>query len=356
MKTPESDQKNNTSANTLTYRDAGVDIDAGEQLVKNIKPLAKKTNRPGLLGGLGGFGALFEIPKTFKNPVLVTGTDGVGTKLKLANELNRHDTIGIDLVAMSVNDILVQGAEPLFFLDYFSCGKLNVDLATSVIGGIARGCEISNCALIGGETAEMPGMYPGDEYDLAGFAVGAVEKEKILTGAEIDAGDTILGLASSGAHSNGYSLIRKIIASSGTDLNEKIGDRTLADLVLEPTRIYVPSVLKALKTDTIKGLAHITGGGLVENIPRILPDHTVAEIQLGSWSRPALFDWLQKAGHVEVLEMNRVFNCGIGMVVICDKSNTTALKELLAKLGEQVFEIGTIRQRNGNEHQTQLIS
>ncbi|MEK9768173.1 MAG: phosphoribosylformylglycinamidine cyclo-ligase, partial [Betaproteobacteria bacterium] len=256
MKTPESDQKNNTSANTLTYRDAGVDIDAGEQLVKNIKPLAKKTNRPGLLGGLGGFGALFEIPKTFKNPVLVTGTDGVGTKLKLANELNRHDTIGIDLVAMSVNDILVQGAEPLFFLDYFSCGKLNVDLATSVIGGIARGCEISNCALIGGETAEMPGMYPGDEYDLAGFAVGAVEKEKILTGAEIDAGDTILGLASSGAHSNGYSLIRKIIASSGTDLNEKIGDRTLADLVLEPTRIYVPSVLKALKTDTIKGLAH----------------------------------------------------------------------------------------------------
>ncbi|MEK9962967.1 MAG: phosphoribosylformylglycinamidine cyclo-ligase [Betaproteobacteria bacterium] len=356
MKTPESDQKNNTSANTLTYRDAGVDIDAGEQLVKNIKPLAKKTNRPGLLGGLGGFGALFEIPKTFKNPVLVTGTDGVGTKLKLANELNRHDTIGIDLVAMSVNDILVQGAEPLFFLDYFSCGKLNVDLATSVIGGIARGCEISNCALIGGETAEMPGMYPGDEYDLAGFAVGAVEKEKILTGAEIDAGDTILGLASSGAHSNGYSLIRKIIASSGTDLNEKIGDRTLADLVLEPTRIYVPSVLKALKTDTIKGLAHITGGGLVENIPRILPDHTVAEIQLGSWSRPALFDWLQGAGNVEVLEMNRVFNCGIGMVVICDKSNSTALKELLSKLGEQVFEIGTIRQRNGNEHQTQLIS
>ncbi len=356
MKTPESDQKNNTSANTLTYRDAGVDIDAGERLVKNIKPLAKKTNRPGLLGGLGGFGALFEIPKTFKNPVLVTGTDGVGTKLKLANELNRHDTIGIDLVAMSVNDILVQGAEPLFFLDYFSCGKLNVDLATSVIGGIARGCEISNCALIGGETAEMPGMYPGDEYDLAGFAVGAVEKEKILTGAEIDAGDTILGLASSGAHSNGYSLIRKIIASSGTDLNEKIGDRTLADLVLEPTRIYVPSVLKALKTDTIKGLAHITGGGLVENIPRILPDHTVAEIQLGSWSRPALFDWLQGAGNVEVLEMNRVFNCGIGMVVICDKSNSTALKELFMKLGEQVFEIGTIRQRNGNEHQTQLIS
>ncbi len=356
MKTPESDQKNNTSANTLTYRDAGVDIDAGEQLVKNIKPLAKKTNRPGLLGGLGGFGALFEIPKTFKNPVLVTGTDGVGTKLKLANELNRHDTIGIDLVAMSVNDILVQGAEPLFFLDYFSCGKLNVDLATSVIGGIARGCEISNCALIGGETAEMPGMYPGDEYDLAGFAVGAVEKEKILTGAEIDAGDTILGLASSGAHSNGYSLIRKIIASSGTDLNEKIGDRTLADLVLEPTRIYVPSVLEALRTDTIKGLAHITGGGLVENIPRILPDHTVAEIQLGSWSRPALFDWLQGAGNVEVLEMNRVFNCGIGMVVICDKSNSTALKELFMKLGEQVFEIGTIRQRNGNEHQTQLIS
>lgn len=356
MKTPESDQKNNILANTLTYRDAGVDIDAGERLVKNIKPLAKKTNRPGLLGGLGGFGALFEIPKTFKNPVLVTGTDGVGTKLKLANELNRHDTIGIDLVAMSVNDILVQGAEPLFFLDYFSCGKLNVDLATSVIGGIARGCEISNCALIGGETAEMPGMYPGDEYDLAGFAVGAVEKEKILTGAEIEAGDTILGLASSGAHSNGYSLIRKIIASNGIDLNEKIGDRALADLVLEPTRIYVSSVLEALKTDTIKGLAHITGGGLVENIPRILPDHTVAEIQLGSWSRPALFDWLQRAGHVEVLEMNRVFNCGIGMVVICDKSNTTALKELLAKLGEQVFEIGTIRQRNGNEHQTQLIS
>ena len=340
----------------LSYKGAGVDIDAGEELVKNIKPLAAKTKRDGLVGGIGGFGALFEIPKHFKQPVLVTGTDGVGTKLRLALDIERHNTIGIDLVAMSVNDILVQGAEPLFFLDYFSCGKLDVERATEVVSGIAKGCELSGCALIGGETAEMPGMYAGEEYDLAGFAVGAVEKTKIITGEHISTGDALLGLGSSGAHSNGYSLIRKILTKSNAKLDQKLADRTLGDLLIEPTRIYVGSILNALKTEQIKGLAHITGGGIIENIPRILPEHLAAEVDLKSWPRSELFHWLQAKGNVDDEEMLRVFNCGIGMVVVCAAEQSQALGQILESTGETVFHIGTIVKRKGTEHQTRLIN
>jgi phosphoribosylformylglycinamidine cyclo-ligase len=340
----------------LSYKGAGVDIDAGEELVKNIKPLAAKTKRDGLVGGIGGFGALFEIPKHFKQPILVTGTDGVGTKLRLALEIERHNTIGIDLVAMSVNDILVQGAEPLFFLDYFSCGKLDVERATEVVSGIAKGCELSGCALIGGETAEMPGMYAGEEYDLAGFAVGAVEKTKIITGEHISTGDALLGLGSSGAHSNGYSLIRKILTKSNAKLDQKLADRTLGDLLIEPTRIYVGSILNALKTEQIKGLAHITGGGIIENIPRILPEHLAAEVDLKSWPRSELFQWLQAKGNVDDEEMLRVFNCGIGMVVVCAAEQSQALGQILESTGETVFHIGTIVNRKGTEHQTRLIN
>lgn len=340
----------------LSYKGAGVDIDAGEELVKNIKPLAAKTKRDGLVGGIGGFGALFEIPKHFKQPILVTGTDGVGTKLRLALDIECHNTIGIDLVAMSVNDILVQGAEPLFFLDYFSCGKLDVERATEVVSGIAKGCELSGCALIGGETAEMPGMYAGEEYDLAGFAVGAVEKTKIITGEHISTGDALLGLGSSGAHSNGYSLIRKILTKSNAKLDQKLTDRTLGDLLIEPTRIYVGSILNALKTEQIKGLAHITGGGIIENIPRILPEHLAAEVDLKSWPRSELFQWLQANGNVDDEEMLRVFNCGIGMVVVCAAEQSQALGQILESTGETVFHIGTIVNRKGTEHQTRLIN
>lgn len=340
----------------LSYKGAGVDIDAGEELVKNIKPLAAKTKRDGLVGGIGGFGALFEIPKHFKQPILVTGTDGVGTKLRLALDIECHNTIGIDLVAMSVNDILVQGAEPLFFLDYFSCGKLDVERATEVVSGIAKGCELSGCALIGGETAEMPGMYAGEEYDLAGFAVGAVEKTKIITGEHISTGDALLGLGSSGAHSNGYSLIRKILTKSNAKLDQKLADRTLGDLLIEPTRIYVGSILNALKTEQIKGLAHITGGGIIENIPRILPEHLAAEVDLKSWPRSELFQWLQANGNVDDEEMLRVFNCGIGMVVVCAAEQSQALGQILESTGETVFHIGTIVNRKGTEHQTRLIN
>lgn len=340
----------------LSYKGAGVDIDAGEELVKNIKPLAAKTKRDGLVGGIGGFGALFEIPKHYKQPILVTGTDGVGTKLRLALDIGRHNTIGIDLVAMSVNDILVQGAEPLFFLDYFSCGKLDVERATEVVSGIAKGCELSGCALIGGETAEMPGMYAGEEYDLAGFAVGAVERNKIITGDHISTGDALLGLSSSGAHSNGYSLIRKILTKSGTKLDQKVGNQKLGDLLIEPTRIYVSSILNALKTEQIKGLAHITGGGIIENIPRILPEHLAAEIDLKSWPRSELFQWLQANGNVDDEEMLRVFNCGIGMVVICPAEQSVALSQTLESTGETVFRIGTVVNRKGREHQTRLVN
>ncbi|MDD2700333.1 MAG: phosphoribosylformylglycinamidine cyclo-ligase [Sideroxydans sp.] len=340
---------------SLSYRDAGVDIDAGDQLVENIKPYAKRTMRPEVLSGIGGFGGLVEISKKFKEPVLVSGTDGVGTKLKLAFELNRHDTVGIDLVAMSVNDILVQGAEPLFFLDYFACGKLDVPSATDVIKGIAKGCEDSGCALIGGETAEMPGMYPVGEYDLAGFAVGVVEKSKIITGEHIKPGDVVLGMASNGAHSNGYSLVRKIIERSKPDLNARFdGERTLADCIMAPTRLYVKPLLSLMQTITVKGMAHITGGGITENVPRVLPANVVADIDATTWQMPKLFEWLREGGNVEAQEMFRTFNCGIGMVVIVDAADADAAIKQLQEAGETVSRIGTIRTRNGDEHQTQV--
>src|SRR5712692_7779634 len=316
-------------AKELTYRDAGVDIDAGDALVEAIKPLAKRTLRPEVLAGIGGFGALCELPKKYRQPVLVSGTDGVGTKLKLAFELQRHDTVGIDLVAMSANDVLVQGAEPLFFLDYFACGKLDPRVAADVVKGIAEGCELAGCALIGGETAEMPGMYPEGEYDLAGFCVGVVEKERIIDGRLIAPGDVILGLASSGAHSNGYSLIRRIIGEDHLSSD-------LADSLMEPTRIYVKPVLKLAAAVPVKGLAHITGGGLVGNVPRILPKGTKAVIKKATWPRPEIFRWLQQAGNVAEDEMFRVFDCGIGMVMALARDQVATATTLLRREGELV--------------------
>ncbi|KQP17900.1 phosphoribosylformylglycinamidine cyclo-ligase [Pseudorhodoferax sp. Leaf267] len=326
----------------LSYKDAGVDIDAGDALVERIKPLAKKTMREGVLAGIGGFGALFEVPKRYKEPVLVSGTDGVGTKLKLAFEWAMHDTVGIDLVAMSVNDVLVQGAEPLFFLDYFACGKLDVDTAAAVVGGIARGCELSGCALIGGETAEMPGMYPAGEYDLAGFAVGVVEKSKILTGQDVAPGDVVLGLASSGVHSNGFSLVRKCIERASLDLPGTLDGKPFRAAVMEPTRLYVKPVLAALAAHPIKALAHITGGGLLENIPRVLPDGLAAELVQGSWPRSELFAWLQKTAGIDDIEMNRTFNNGIGMVIVVAADQAEATAATLRAAGETVYDIGRI--------------
>ena len=341
-----------TSNVSLSYRDAGVDIDAGDALVEAIKPFAKRTMREGVLKGIGGFGALFEVSKKFKEPVLVAGTDGVGTKLKLAFELNRHDTVGIDLVAMSVNDILVQGAEPLFFLDYFACGKLDVPTATAVIQGVAKGCELAGCALIGGETAEMPSMYPAGEYDLAGFAVGAVEKSKIIDGSSICPGDVVLGLASSGVHSNGYSLVRKIIEVAKPDLDGDFHGRPLADVLMEPTRIYVKPLLALMDAMDIKGMVHITGGGLVENVPRVLQPDLTAVLDSTAWTMPPLFHWLQLHGGVADAEMHRVFNCGIGMIVIVAPENADAACAQLQAAGESVSRVGTIRARVGDEHQT----
>ena len=337
-----------TTPNTpapLSYKDAGVDIDAGDALVERIKPLAKKTMREGVLAGIGGFGALFEVPKRYKEPVLVSGTDGVGTKLKLAFEWSMHDTVGIDLVAMSVNDVLVQGAEPLFFLDYFACGKLDVDTAAAVVGGIARGCELSGCALIGGETAEMPGMYPAGEYDLAGFAVGVVEKSKILTGQNVAAGDVVLGLASSGVHSNGFSLVRKCIERAGADLPATLDGKPFRAAVMEPTRLYVKPVLAALAAHPIKALAHITGGGLLENIPRVLPDGMAAQLTKGSWPRTELFAWLQTTAGIDDIEMNRTFNNGIGMVLVVAPEQAEAVAQTLRDAGESVHTIGKIAAR-----------
>ncbi|RZL62529.1 MAG: phosphoribosylformylglycinamidine cyclo-ligase [Variovorax sp.] len=337
------------SPTPLSYKDAGVDIDAGDALIDRIKPLAKKTMREGVLAGIGGFGALFEVPKRYKEPVLVSGTDGVGTKLKLAFEWNMHDTVGIDLVAMSVNDVLVQGAEPLFFLDYFACGKLDVDTAAAVIGGIARGCELSGCALIGGETAEMPGMYPAGEYDLAGFAVGAVEKSKILTGQDVKPGDVVLGLASAGVHSNGFSLVRKVIEraqqAGGGDLPATLDGQPFKQAVMAPTRLYVKPVLEALGKHPIKALAHITGGGLLENIPRVLPDGTAAHLKKGSWPQTELFSWLQKVAGIDDIEMNRTFNNGIGMVVVIAAAEAAGCAATLRAAGESVHEIGVIAER-----------
>ena len=346
---------NQPSNVSLSYRDAGVDIDAGDALVEAIKPLAKRTMREGVLGGIGGFGGLFEISKKFKEPVLVSGTDGVGTKLRLAFELNRHDTVGIDLVAMSVNDILVQGAEPLFFLDYFACGKLDVATATAVVKGIALGCEQSGCALLGGETAEMPGMYPDGEYDLAGFAVGAVEKSQIIDGSKIVPGDVVLGLASSGIHSNGYSLVRKIIEVAKPDLDGDFHGRKLADVLMAPTRLYVKPLLALMASMEVKGLVHITGGGLVENIPRVLQDHLTAVLDGSSWTMPPLFQWLQQHGGVADAEMHRVFNCGIGMTVIVSKENADAAFTQLEAAGETVYRIGEIRARADGEAQTIVV-
>ena len=343
---------------SLSYRDSGVDIDAGDRLVENIKPYAKRTMRPEVLAGIGGFGALVELPKRYREPVLVAGTDGVGTKLKLAFELDIHDSIGIDLVAMSVNDVLVQGAEPLFFLDYYVCERLDVRVATEVIKGIARGCELAGCALTGGETAEHPKAFVPGEYDLAGFAVGVVEKSKAIDGTSIVPGDVLLGLASSGPHSNGFSLIRRILEAAQADLRAPLpgsaGGRTLGSHLLEPTRIYVKPVLALLQAVTVKGMAHITGGGLLENVHRMFPANTVAAIDGAAWPRPAIFSWLQRAGNVEEREMLRTFNCGIGMVVVVAADDAERAQALLARQGETVFRIGAVRARAGAEAQTQV--
>ncbi|MBW0454606.1 MAG: phosphoribosylformylglycinamidine cyclo-ligase [Candidatus Kinetoplastibacterium crithidii] len=347
----------NLNSTSLNYRDAGVDIDAGEALISKIKPFAAKTIRSEVLTGIGGFGALFEVPKKFAEPVLVSGTDGVGTKLRLAFEWNAHSTVGIDLVAMSVNDILVQGAEPLFFLDYFACGKLSVDIASAVISGIAKGCELSGCALIGGETAEMPGMYPDGEYDLAGFAVGAVEKSSIINGSSIDVGDIVLGLTSSGAHSNGYSLIRKIIDITGSKPYQDFYGQPLIDVVMAPTKIYVKSILSVINKfgKGIKGLAHITGGGLLDNIPRILNQNISAKLYKDSWKMPDLFNWLQKSGNISDNEMYRVFNCGIGMVLIVPKHQSDLIMRELSANGEDVIKIGEIVGRDKNMPSTYVV-
>lgn len=333
----------------LSYAAAGVSIDAGDELVERIKPAAKRTLVPGVLGSIGGFGALFEVSKEYKNPVLVTGTDGVGTKLMLAFQLGRHDTVGQDLVAMSVNDILVQGAKSLFFLDYYACGKLDVDVAERVVKGVAKGCELAGCALIGGETAEMPGMYPEGEYDLAGFAVGIVEKDQIIDGSTIQPGDAVIGLASSGPHSNGFSLLRKVVQVAGADWSMPFDGATLADRAMAPTRIYVKPVLEVMKQVTIKGMAHITGGGLLENIPRVLPEGTQARIQAGSWKRPAIFDWLQEKGNIDEHEMYRVFNNGIGLAVIVAKEDAEKAMDAFRTAGETPYVIGGIEARPEGE-------
>jgi len=331
----------------LSYRDAGVDIDAGDAFIEAIKPFAKRTLRPEVLTGIGGFGALCEIPGKYRHPVLVSGTDGVGTKLKLAFLLDRHDTVGIDLVAMSANDVLVQGAEPLLFLDYFACGKLETRIAAEVVKGIALGCERAGCALIGGETAEMPGMYRVGEYDLAGFCVGVVEKDRIVDGRAIVPGDVLIGLASSGAHANGYSLVRAILERVRPDLGADFNGRALAEVLLEPTRIYAKSVLGLVAQLPVKGLAHITGGGVTGNVPRMLPERTRAVIDRRAWPRPALFDWLQREGGVAEDEMARVFNCGIGMVIAVAAEDAKRASDVLAAAGETVFEIGRVERREG---------
>ncbi len=341
---------------SLSYKDAGVDIDAGDALVDRIKPIAKRTMRPEVMGGLGGFGALCSLPTKYREPVLVSGTDGVGTKLKLAMDLARHDSIGIDLVAMCVNDLVVCGAEPLFFLDYYATGKLNVDTAASVIAGIGKGCELAGCALVGGETAEMPGMYHGEDYDLAGFAVGVVEKSKIIDGKSVAADDVILGIAASGPHSNGYSLVRKIVEVSKADLTQKIGGVALADALMAPTRIYIKPLLALTAALPVKAMAHITGGGITGNLPRVLPEHTKAVIDTKSWQRPAVFSWLKEHGGVAEDEMFRTFNCGIGMCVVVSASDAARAQQLLRDAGETVTVIGHIAPApNAEEPYVELI-
>ena len=328
---------------SLTYKDSGVDITKGNQLIERIKPIAKSTFRPGVLAGLGGFGAMFEIPlDKYKNPVLISGTDGVGTKLKVAEMLNKHDTIGIDLVAMCVNDLIVQGAEPLFFLDYFATGSLNPDIATSVIEGIGEGCRQSGCSLIGGETAEMPGMYSGEDYDLAGFCVGIAEKSRIIDGSKVSEGDHIVALGSSGPHSNGYSLIRKVLEKS-SPTNEQLNS------LIEPTRIYVRSILSLLNTLPVHAISHITGGGLLENIPRVLPEHLAAKLNPASWTQPEIFQWLQDQGNIATSEMYRVLNCGVGMVVVISKESSNEAINHLNSCGENAWLIGEVVQFDGEQ-------
>ena len=333
----------------MTYRDAGVDIDAGNELVERIKPLVKRSFRPEVMGGLGGFGALFDLSGKYREPVLVSGTDGVGTKLKLAQQLGRHDTIGIDLVAMCVNDVLVQGAEPLFFLDYFATGKLDVDTTVAVVGGIAKGCELSGCALIGGETAEMPDMYGPGEYDLAGFCVAAVEKSRLLDGSKVRAGDVLIGIASSGPHSNGYSLVRRIYDRAGRPADLDVGGVRLADALMAPTTLYVKPILELLQAHDLHGMAHITGGGLTENIIRVIPDGLGLQIDASAWALPPVFDWLQREGAVENTEMWRTFNCGIGFVLVVAPDQLAAVQADLARLQLTHWQIGDVVAASGGE-------
>lgn len=342
---------NNSS---LSYKDAGVDIDAGNALVDRIKGAVKRTRRPEVMGGIGGFGALCELPTKYKQPVLVSGTDGVGTKLRLALDMNKHDTIGVDLVAMCVNDLIVQGAEPLFFLDYYATGKLDVDTAADVVSGIADGCVQAGCALIGGETAEMPGMYEGEDYDVAGFCVGVVEKEDVIDGTKVAAGDALIAVGSSGPHSNGYSLIRKILEVSDADKNEELAGRTIGEHLLEPTKIYIKSALKMIEKHDIHAISHITGGGFWENIPRVLPEGTKAVIDGSSWEWPIIFKWLQEKGNVETHEMYRTFNCGVGLVVALPKDQADAAVALLKEEGENAWVIGEIAQAEANEEQVEI--
>lgn len=340
---------------SLSYKDAGVDIDAGNALVERIKGVAKATRRPEVLTGLGGFGALFALPEGYRQPVLVSGTDGVGTKLRLAMDLGRHDTIGIDLVGMCVNDLLVCGAEPLFFLDYYATGHLNVDTATAVVTGIGEGCRQAGCSLVGGETAEMPGMYEGDDYDLAGFCVGIVERDEVIDGSKVQAGDTLIALPSSGPHSNGYSLIRKIIEVSGVNpAEESLGNQSLADALMQPTRIYVKPLLELIRAGLVHAMAHITGGGLLENIPRVLPKGSKAVIDTTSWQRPTVFDWLQRHGNVAPHEMHRTFNCGLGMVICVPTDRVDTALDLLRQQGEAPLVIGQIAARAAGEETVEL--
>ncbi|GAB2666412.1 phosphoribosylformylglycinamidine cyclo-ligase [Vibrio panuliri] len=342
---------NNTS---LSYKDAGVDIDAGNALVDRIKGAVKRTRRPEVMGGIGGFGALCELPTKYKQPVLVSGTDGVGTKLRLALDMNKHDTIGIDLVAMCVNDLIVQGAEPLFFLDYYATGKLDVDTAADVVSGIAEGCVQAGCALIGGETAEMPGMYEGEDYDVAGFCVGVVEKEDIIDGTKVAAGDALIAVGSSGPHSNGYSLIRKILEVSAADKNQELEGRTIGEHLLEPTKIYIKSALKMIEQHDIHAISHITGGGFWENIPRVLPEGTKAVIDGNSWEWPVIFKWLQEQGNVTTHEMYRTFNCGVGLIVALPADQADAAVKLLQQEGENAWVIGTIAPAQADEEQVEI--
>lgn len=339
---------------SLSYKDAGVDIDAGNALVDRIKGVVKRTRRPEVMGGIGGFGALCELPTKYKQPLLVSGTDGVGTKLRLALDMNKHDTIGVDLVAMCVNDLIVQGAEPLFFLDYYATGKLDIDTAADVVTGIGEGCIQAGCALIGGETAEMPGMYEGEDYDVAGFCVGVVEKADVIDGSKVAAGDALIAVGSSGPHSNGYSLIRKIIEVSNADLSEILNGKTIAEQLLEPTKIYIKSALKMIAEHEIHAISHITGGGFWENIPRVLPQGTKAVIDGKSWQWPAIFSWLQDKGQVETFEMYRTFNCGVGLVVALPKEQANAAVQLLQKEGENAWIIGEVAQANKGEEQVEI--